>query len=62
MTTSVATPLMDRTVCGQCGHMHRPRLRFKCACCADDVRDVLGWVPATNPDPGAGFGEGEEAA
>lgn len=49
MTTSVATPLMERTVCGGCGHLHRPILGkpqrdargrvspAKCECCKEDV-------------------------
>lgn len=35
---SVATPLMTRTVCTACGHMHRRALTDKCGCCASDVR------------------------
>lgn len=34
---SVATNLMDRTVCPECEHMHRRRvIRDKCECCDAD--------------------------
>lgn len=37
-TASVATPLMERTVCTVCGHMHRAVLVDKCGCCHADCK------------------------
>ncbi len=37
--TSVATPLADRTVCSECGHLHRRRLADRCDCCATDAKE-----------------------
>lgn len=41
-TDSMATPLMERTVCRGCGHFHRRALRRKCACCGRDDAKVYG--------------------
>lgn len=35
---SVRRPLMEREVCGACGHLHRVILAQKCGCCQTDVR------------------------
>lgn len=39
-TASVKEPVLTRTVCEKCGHLHRAALRKKCACCAVDVANV----------------------
>jgi hypothetical protein len=50
-TTSVATPLMKRTACRNCGHLHRAILGLpqrdssgrkqpaKCDCCGTDCKE-----------------------
>lgn len=39
---SVATPVVERKVCDDCGHLHRASLRYRCRCCGSDVKKVLG--------------------
>lgn len=38
-TWSVGTKLMERTVCGRCGHFHRLIIARKCECCRNDIND-----------------------
>lgn len=40
-TWSMETPLLQRTACEGCGHLHRPNLRTKCGCCGTDF-EILG--------------------
>ena len=34
--THTSTPLMQRTVCGKCKHMHREIMADICECCKND--------------------------
>lgn len=37
-TTSVTTPLMERTICPKCQHFHRHIIAAKCECCGEDCK------------------------
>ena len=39
-TYDIETPLMERTVCPDCEHMHRNLLIPKCDCCAGKEEDA----------------------
>ena len=41
-TWSMETPLLQRTACEGCSHLHRPNLRIKCGCCGTDFEITRG--------------------
>lgn len=45
--SSISFPLMHRTVCDTCGHLHRMILIRKCDCCGEDIE---AWVEQKKAD------------